>query len=532
MTATGERAGAGPDHAGTGPDRDSDRDSGHDSGHDYDAHADDATQAARIARALAGSVGAPVVTASATLVDHFAMVRLGGYPPAAATAMPAVDLEAVRAGRRLADGTPWPVPLAVPAPLDDAAAVVVEDSEGTPLALVQPATVQELAGRRTVSGPVQPLREPTAGVFADLRRPAPEVRASRPPGPAVVTAEPPTATLLEALRGTAALVLLRVPADGSGGRFDPATLVRSWRAGLADGDAGGPPSAAAPSGAAALVTVPLPHTADVVIDTLLDAHVAACYGATSLLVAPAAAAAVPPGEAPVDLVPSEALADAAAEARIGDDLDAGRPLAAELVPGPVAAVLRRAVPPRPERGLVLFFTGLSGSGKSTVAHAVATWVEESGRRRVTLLDGDLVRRNLSAGLGFTPEDRERNIRRIGWVAAEVGRHGGLAVCAPIAPYAATRAAARDMARAAGAGFVLVHVATPVEVCEARDRKGLYARARAGLLRDFTGVDAPYEAPHDAELVIDTSAASIVQCRDEVLALLERQGWLASAAGKA
>lgn len=181
-------------------------------------------------------------------------------------------------------------------------------------------------------------------------------------------------------------------------------------------------------------------------------------------------------------------------------------------------------PPRDRRGVVLFFTGLSGSGKSTVARAVVELIEESGERAITLLDGDVVRRNLSAGLGFSREDRDRNIERIGFVAAEMARHGGMAVCAPIAPFAATRDKVRAMAEAVG-DFVLVHVATPLEECERRDRKGLYTRARRGEIPDFTGISSPYEEPTDADIVLDTSTMSIEAARDIVVDHLKSAGWL-------
>lgn len=176
-------------------------------------------------------------------------------------------------------------------------------------------------------------------------------------------------------------------------------------------------------------------------------------------------------------------------------------------------------------GLVLFFTGLSGSGKSTVARAVREAILEEEGRPVSILDGDVVRRHLSAGLSFSPEDRETNIRRIGWVAAEIAYHGGIAICSPIAPYDSTRKAVRAMAGDRGGDFVLVHVSTPVSECARRDRKGLYAKAQAGEIKDFTGVSAPYEAPADAELDLDTSALSIDEARDQVVALLRERGHL-------
>ncbi|SDY75409.1 sulfate adenylyltransferase [Modestobacter sp. DSM 44400] len=159
-------------------------------------------------------------------------------------------------------------------------------------------------------------------------------------------------------------------------------------------------------------------------------------------------------------------------------------------------------------GLAVMFTGLSGAGKSTIAGRLVELLQEAGRT-VTLLDGDEVRTSLSAGLGFSKADRDTNVRRIGWVAGQIAKHGGIAVCAPIAPYAATRTDARRLVEAqAGPGsFVLVHVGTPLAECEARDRKGLYAKARRGEIAEFTGVSDPYEAPTDAEVTLDTTGTS-------------------------
>ncbi len=199
-------------------------------------------------------------------------------------------------------------------------------------------------------------------------------------------------------------------------------------------------------------------------------------------------------------------------------------------PPGVTAELRRARPPRRERGVVVFFTGLSGSGKSTIARALRDALAERGDRTVSLLDGDLVRQLLSAGLTFSRADRDLNIARIGYVATEVARHGGIAICAPIAPYADARAAARQMVTEVG-DFLLVYVATPVEVCAARDRKGLYAKARAGLIKGFTGVSDPYEEPRDADLVLDTSAMTRQQAVNAVLKLLIKGGWLADVPGE-
>lgn len=191
--------------------------------------------------------------------------------------------------------------------------------------------------------------------------------------------------------------------------------------------------------------------------------------------------------------------------------------AGDVHPEFAVEVAREAARPR---GAVVFLTGLSGSGKSTVAKALAERLLDDGSRRVTMLDGDEVRRLLSHGLGFSRADRDLNIRRIGFVAAEVARHGGLAVCAPIAPFASVRAEVRDLVEDAGGEFLLVHVATPLEECERRDRKGLYARARRGELPDFTGISSPYEVPDDADLVLDTTGVPVEESLDAVWALLE------------
>ncbi|MCW2832763.1 MAG: cysC, partial [Nocardioides sp.] len=191
-------------------------------------------------------------------------------------------------------------------------------------------------------------------------------------------------------------------------------------------------------------------------------------------------------------------------------------------PDAIAEVVDRDEPAPDEQGLVLFFTGLSGSGKSTLARALTDRVLEQGVRSVTSLDGDVVRRQLSAGLSFSKEDRETNIRRIGWVAAEISRHGGLAVCSPIAPFAETRADVRAMVESAGGAFFLVHVATPLEECERRDRKGLYAKARRGEIPEFTGISSPYEEPDDADVRVDTTGrTSAAALADVVDAWAER-----------
>ncbi|MGA8203560.1 MAG: bifunctional sulfate adenylyltransferase/adenylylsulfate kinase [Woeseiaceae bacterium] len=190
----------------------------------------------------------------------------------------------------------------------------------------------------------------------------------------------------------------------------------------------------------------------------------------------------------------------------------------------VVAELRRTHPPRHKQGFTVFFTGLSGSGKSTIANALMVKLMEMGGRPVSLLDGDIVRKNLSSELGFSKEHRDLNIRRIGYVASEITKNGGIAICAPIAPYTATRRAVREMISPVG-GFIEVHVATPLEVCEERDRKGLYAMARAGKIKEFTGISDPYEVPENAEMVIDTVDITPDLAAHRILVKLESMGFI-------
>jgi sulfate adenylyltransferase len=188
----------------------------------------------------------------------------------------------------------------------------------------------------------------------------------------------------------------------------------------------------------------------------------------------------------------------------------------------VVAELRRTSPARSKQGFTVFFTGLSGSGKSTIANALMVKLMEMGGRPVTLLDGDVVRKHLSSELGFSKEHRDINIRRIGYVASEITKNGGIAICAPIAPYTATRRAVREMIEAYGA-FIEVHVATSVEECERRDRKGLYKLAREGKIKEFTGISDPYEAPETPELRLDTERTEVDHCAHQVLLKLEQLG---------
>ena len=188
----------------------------------------------------------------------------------------------------------------------------------------------------------------------------------------------------------------------------------------------------------------------------------------------------------------------------------------------VVEELRRSRPPRAKQGFTVFMTGFSGSGKSTIANALMVKLMEMGGRPVTLLDGDIVRKNLSSELGFSKEHRDLNIRRIGYVASEITKNGGIAICAPIAPYATTRRAVREDIEAFGA-FIEVHIATSIEECERRDRKGLYKLAREGKIKEFTGISDPYDVPEKPELSLETEHVEVDNCAHQIILKLESMG---------
>ena len=232
---------------------------------------------------------------------------------------------------------------------------------------------------------------------------------------------------------------------------------------------------------------------------------------------------------PEDEVPEGALALSISDAELRERLADGREIPEWFTHPEVAAQLRRTHPPRHRQGFTVFFTGLSGSGKSTMANVLLTKFLEMGGRPVTLLDGDIVRKHLSSELGFTRAHRDLNIHRIGFVASEITKNGGIAICAPIAPYDSVRKENRAMIERGG-GYILVHVATPLEVCEQRDRKGLYAKARAGIVKEFTGISDPYEEPDDADVVIDTSNLTPEEAAQQIILYLEKRGYIAANGG--
>ena len=233
---------------------------------------------------------------------------------------------------------------------------------------------------------------------------------------------------------------------------------------------------------------------------------------------------------PEDEVPPGARALSISGAELRSRLAEGREIPEWFTFPEVAAELRNSYPPRHRQGFTVFFTGLSGAGKSTLAKALLVKFQEVGSRPVTLLDGDIVRKNLSSELGFSREHRDLNIRRIGFVASEITKNGGIAICAPIAPYDSIRKENRALIEQYG-GYILVHVSTPLEVCEQRDRKGLYAKARAGIIKEFTGISDPYEPPDDADVVIDTTDMTPDEAAQQIILHLEKAGYVAADLGR-
>ena len=519
------------------------------------------------AGAAADITGLPVWTLEEAQLADLELLLAGAFAPLRGF-MNDADVQSVTSSGTLVDGTPWPVPVVLDVPASalppEAGRLALLDPEGTPLAILDitgrsPATPLpgpggagrharqdgvDGAGLVRLSGQVTGCREPEHGPFRELRRSPAEVRAQLGDAPvlAVATRRPLHSRQIGQLRYLAGqlkarLLLLPLAAGPAEIVLRPEALVRAVRAAARH----------LPPGT---LVVPVPLAArggPPDRELALEAQVASAYGASHLFrdepaTATGEAGAGVPTAIPV-LTAGEWAYDRAAEVwrplaliepgtecadladgELDDLLERGGEVPDWFTPPAVAAELRRARPPRSQRGLVIFLTGLSGSGKSTIARALHEALLERGDRTVSLLDGDLVRQLLSAGLTFSRADRDLNIARIGFVASEVARHGGIAICAPIAPYAAARARARAMAREAG-DFLLVHVATPVEVCEARDRKGLYAKARAGLIEHFTGVSDPYEEPRDADLVLDTSIMTRQEAVDALLRLLTDGGWL-------
>jgi sulfate adenylyltransferase len=481
------------------------------------------------------------------------------------------DCAAILAGQRLVDGRPWSLPVLLEVEPGFAVApgerVALRDGEGVLLGVL---TVEEkwsaadlsanlaaelatlgYGGGVFLAGPVVGVEMPVHYDFSALRLNPEELRlqfakrgwrkvlACQPAG-MIHRAE--AARIVHAARIAQANVLVLAPAtEEQTITLDHYTRVRALEHGLSY----------LPERGALLSLLPLPGPLASQREVLWRALLARNAGATHLLVEPewwhgADAAArqvttVMAREAGIELVDlprfarDEALgaflpvaveggASDAVTAEVIRHVRVGAEVPEWLSFPEVVDELRRSHPVRGRQGVTVFFTGLSGAGKSTIARVLLSKLLEIGDRTVTLLDGDIVRKNLSSELGFSRAHRDLNILRIGFVASEITKHGGIAICAPIAPYRETRRKVRAMVEAHG-GFVEVHVATPLAACESRDRKGLYAKARAGLIKEFTGISDPYEAPEQAELVIDTCDCTPLEAAQMIITRLEAEGFI-------
>lgn len=465
-------------------------------------------------RATAQSPDRQTIQIDARAADHLELALEAGYVigPRYLTAL---ERSSVTRSGRLLDGTPWELPLALRHAGDRVRVgdrVVLTDPEALPVAeLSVEEAVEESHGTVLLAGPLTALERRSAQVFDRLRA---RLGGMSDGGLVVPTSRPLHTHDLEAARDLAEdhgsdVTLLGLVGAG---RPHPVSLTRALLSGAAE-----------ISGRVAVLPVPTVPEIGPLAESRLVTRLVARYGAGQVMLPHESSA--PPASAladlpvPVVIGPAGPLTEAALE-RLLDD---GTPLPPRFTPEGVERELRRRHPPTHRRGLALLFTGLSGSGKSTLASAVVDALAEHSEREVTVLDGDVVRTMLSSGLTFSREHRETNIRRVGFVAAQVVRHGGTVVCALIAPYASGRQEIRTMVEGAGGVLVVVHVSTPLAVCAARDRKGLYVKARAGLIPDFTGVSDPYEVPDDADVRLDTSIVSVEAGVDLMMELLRQRG---------
>jgi sulfate adenylyltransferase len=423
------------------------------------------------------------------------LLENGGYAPLAGF-MSQHDCESVLANQTLSSGDPWDVPilLEVSDEIADAvstgASLTLVHPESVRLAVIEDASVWEsdgssVAAGKYVSGAVRGLVAPVHYDFSELRLSPEEYRSKNSDGSssnvigfssvAPISASELDAVVSAARDANARVLLAPVISPDLGWSRWHFDLVRSYVAVLPRFD----------DVPVDIVVIPAAHGDEVAGGSRLRSTVLRNYGCARVI------------------EPEQG----------GETIDDSLP--------EISKIMETSNPPSSVRGFTVFFTGLPSSGKSTLANHLVGKLMEEGSRSVTLLDGDIVRRHLSSELGFSREDRDTNIRRIGYVASEITKAGGIAVCAPIAPYDGVRREVRDLVSEYG-DFIEVYVSTPVEVCEQRDRKGLYAKARQGLLKGFTGVDDPYEVPTRAELEIDTSD---IETDESVMKLMELLGGL-------
>ena len=474
--------------------------------------------------------------------------------------MGSVEAERVRAAMQLADGTFWPAPVTLEVSEDVAKtlappkALALRDGEGVLRAVLQVEEVWRPAGSAAeaktacVGGKLEGIEAPHHYDFVARRSTPAQLReqfARRGwrkvlafhTGEVMHRAEHEM-TLAAAREQEASLLVQLGVATGSwwdAGHYSRILCLEALMTG-------------SPQGTAELNLRPLAPREAGARELLLNAVVAQNYGCSHFLVRGSAAGAGDAATARAEgslqiklvrvpervyspdkgaFVAADSVAEAAktlSSAELLDRLAWGREIPSWFSFPEVLQELRRSCPPRSRQGFTVFFSGLPSSGKSTLANVLMVKLLEIGGRPVTILDGDIVRKHLSSELGFSREHRNLNIARIGYVASEITKNGGIALCAPIAPYDSVRKQVRAMIEPHG-GFLLVHVATPIAVCEQRDRKGLYAKARAGIVKEFTGVSDPYEVPQDAGLAIDTSERSAEECVQALLLHLEKEGYI-------
>ncbi len=437
----------------------------------------------------------PAWTLSSTALAQFELLISGALTPLTGY-MNRQQYAAVEATNRLTSDQFWPLPFALQVTENFAQALTPGSSftlceeDGAILAVV---TVDDLWPQRpgvvNVGGAIKGIAAPKHYDFARLRRSPIEVRAILADRGwrkviAVIVTEPVSARywqrIQQLLKQQQAKALV-LHALGDAALDEPKHY--------ADINAETAAIEAMLDGDALVAVIPLSREINGLRQKILQAVIAKNFGCSYLLVdRPELALQSAAREIAIELVSDEQLHD-------------------DPVPRDIKLTRRR--------GVTLFFTGLSGAGKSTIAKTLLAKLMEHGQRSVTLLDGDLVRRLLSSELGYSREHRDLNILRIGYVASEITKHGGIAICAPIAPYADARTKVREMVMAHG-GFIEIYVNTPLDECERRDRKGLYAKARAGLLKDFTGVDDPYEVPLSPEIVIDTLKISAEEAANRLI----------------
>ncbi len=453
------------------------------------------------------------------------------------------DCRSVLADMRLQGGTFWPLPITLDidkqlaTSLKTGEKIALRDGEGLMIAVLTAENIWSDNNKSIhhIGGKIEALQLPIHNDFSDLRSTPEEKRAFlRKNGWRKVVAFQTDKILhrhnMNSIRLIAEEIDANIVIDYADGldrpdESDHYTKVRCIKAAAAH----------YPPGMGSFGIVPLEPAANAPEKILLNAIISKNYGYTHLLLddeilSSSTIATVKrhedelgvdiltlshnKGDEPVQISDSE----------LKNMLSNGLEIPPDFSHNEIIDEIRKAYPPRDKQGFTLFFTGFSGSGKSTIANIVMTRLLEIGGRKVTLLDGDIVRKNLSSELTFSKEHRDLNIMRIGFVANEITKNGGIAICCPIAPYEKVRQQNRDLISASGA-YIEIHVDTTIEECEKRDRKGLYAKARAGIIKGMTGIDDPYETPKDPEIRLNTLKMTPEEAANEVLLYLERERYI-------